>query len=214
MACSIPVRAQWAGAVSLASADMFRGESASGNDPVVSGSISIESNIGLFAGASAGLAVGEDRVRFSSLTQYAGYALRTGEVSVEAGLIHRSYDRVTDKSYRRGYFEGYAGMSWKRFKVRAYVSPDYLKTGGATIYGEVDAHVARFGTWSLDTHGGIYLIPKDDHQPGRNIYTDWRAQVGGPAGPVFVSLGVARTNYPVLGTSHRARAFATVGKAF
>lgn len=211
-----PAQAQVAGSLSISTREMFRGESLSGTDPALSASVSLDSGSGLFAGASASLAPGDDGMRFVSLVQYAGYARRIGQVSAELGVIHRTYDTVVDTAYRRGYFEAYAGLSFKAIKGRVYISPDYLVDGRNTYYVEVNARLFKSGPWSLDGHGGLSLIPYDldTGRHGLQRYQDWRVQISRPVGPVFLSIGVNGTNYPVFSASGKASVFASISHAF
>lgn len=195
---------------------MFRGETISSNDPAVSLSLGFDGPAGFFAGASASVAGGGGDPRINSSVQYAGYALRKGEVSLEAGVIHRNYRRVVDSAYRNQFFEGYAGIARRSIKARIHVSPDYLRDGRMTYYGEVNARLLALGEWGIDGHAGLSLIPRDigSGRKGLRHYRDWRVQVSRPVGRAFVSAGVAGTNYPVYSASGKARAFASLGYAF
>lgn len=195
---------------------MFRGESISGNDPAFSMAVSVEGPAGLFAGASASVAVGKDDPHLSAATQYAGYALRQGRTSIEIGVIHRYYSRVIDTDYRKDFFEGYVGVSHRAIKARIYVAPDYLRNSRATYYGEINARLLARGQWSLDGHAGLSLIPRDINsgRKGMEHFRDWRVQVSRPVGKTFLSAGLAGTNYPVYSASGSARVFASISYAF
>ena len=195
---------------------MFRGESVSGDDPVLSAGISLDARHGLFAGASASVAAGKGQPRFNALVQYAGVALRRGEVSGELGLIHRSYDQVVDTGYRRDYFEGFAGVGYHAVRARIYVSPDYLVDGRASYYGEVNARIWSTGKWLLEGHSGLSLLPHDlsSGRHGLRNYQDWRLQLSRPLGAYFVSAAIAATNYPVYSPSGKASVTVSVSRAF
>ncbi|MDF8331752.1 TorF family putative porin [Novosphingobium cyanobacteriorum] len=208
-------RAQVAGSISLATNELFRGETVTGDAPAISAGLSLDGPGGFFAGASATVTSGDGDLRVAAVTQYIGYAVRAGDVSVEAGVIHRSYARIVDRDYRRGFFEGYLGASRKGVKLRVYVSPDYLRDGQATYYAEVNARLLQLSKWSLDGHAGLSLIPYDKSGPGGlHKYRDWRLQVSRPAGRLYLSAGVAATNYPVYDASGKARVFASASFAF
>ncbi|MEI6643073.1 MAG: hypothetical protein WCL10_13620 [Novosphingobium sp.] len=68
----------------------------------------------------------------------------------------------------------------------------------------------------LEGHAGLSLIPYEegDRHGGLRRYRDWRVQVTRSLGPVFVSVGVNGTNYPVYSETGRARVFATISHAF
>lgn len=211
-----PARAQVAGSITASSSEMFRGETISSGDPVLSASVSIDSRSGLFAGASASLALNTEVPRVSATVQYAGYARRWDKVTVEFGVIHRSYARSVDSDYRRSFFEGYAGMGIGAVRARVYVSPDYLIGGGASYYAEVNAPLLRHDKWRLDGHAGLSLIPYEpgSGRGGLRRYRDWRLTVTRPVGPLFLSAGVNGTNYPVYSETGRARVFGSVAWAF
>ncbi len=211
-----PAAAQVAGNVSLASADMFRGETLSGNDPALSVAVNIDHSSGLFAGASITAAAGDRDPRITSATQYAGYALRKGETSLEVGVIHRDYGEMFDPAYRKHYFEGFVGVSHRSIRARIYVSPDYLQDGRTTYYGEVNVKLLQAGKWSLNAHAGLSLIPADldAEDQGMQDYEDWSVQISRPVGKFSVSLGVSGTNYPVFSENGRAKVFAVISRSF
>ncbi len=208
--------AQLAGSVALSSSEMFRGETISNSDPTLTVGVSLDTSSGVYAGASASLAAGSRQPRFNALVQYIGYAHRMGEVTAEFGLIHRSYAHIVDIGYRRGFFEGFAGLGFRGVKARAYISPDYIIDGRNSYYVELNARLLKMEKFQLEGHAGLSLIPYDlvDNRGGLRHYRDWRLQLTRPLGPVFVSLGVNATNYPVYSDSGRARVFASVSHAF
>lgn len=216
MAVAQPAHAQFAGSVALSSNETFRGETISRDDPTLSLSASLDHQSGLFAGAGASIAAGGGDVRLAQASQYAGYALRSGTVSFEAGVVHRTYAEVTDTDYRKDFVEFFAGITHKSVKARVYVSPNYRRDNRASYYGEMNTRLIGVGRWSLDGHAGLSLIPGDRTEGAARweTYYDWRLQVSRPLGRLFVSGGVAATNYPVYGASGKARAFVSTSIAF
>jgi uncharacterized protein (TIGR02001 family) len=216
-ALSSPAYAQFAGSIALSSNEMFRGETISANDPALSLSLSLDNESGLFAGVAASIAAGNSDPRMTYASQYAGYAKRFGETSVEAGIIHRTYERVVDTEYRRDFAEIYAGVTHKSLKARLYVSPNYRRDNRTSYYGEINARLLGVGEWSLDGHAGLSVLPGDKGSgtsPKMRTYRDWRLQVSRPVGKLFLSGGVAATNYPVYSPSGKARIFASASYAF
>lgn len=195
---------------------MFRGETISSSDPVIAASVSLDTRSGFFAGASASLALDTEVPRISSMVQYAGWARREGNMTLEFGVIHRSYARIVDTDYRRGFFEGFAGVGLGAVRTRMYVSPDYLRDGRASYYMEVNAPLLKHDKWRLEGHAGLSLIPfdKGTGRGGLRRYQDWRLTVTRPLGPLFLSLGVNGTNYPVYSETGRGRVFGSVAWAF
>lgn len=217
IALSSPAYAQLAGSIALSSNEMFRGETISANDPALSLSLSLDDESGLFAGVAGSVAVGNSDPRMTYASQYAGYAKRFGETSIEAGIIHRTYERVVDTEYRKDFVDIYAGVTHRSLKARIYVSPNYRRDNRASYYGEINARLIGVGEWSLDAHAGLSVQP--EHQStGSNsrmqTYPDWRLQVSRPVGKLFLSAGVAATNYPVYSPNGQARIFASASYAF
>jgi len=176
----------------------------------------VDDRSGLFAGADVSFASGPDTPRFTASSQYAGYALRKGSVSLEAGVVHRDYWRIMDDAYRPDYFEGFIGLSNSRGRVRVYVAPDYLQDGRNTYYGEIDARLAKVRSWKLTGHLGLALIPHDLTDPRSSLisYEDWGLNATRKLGSLDLSLGVAATNYPVFGERGNMRFKASLSRAF
>lgn len=211
-----PALAQFAGNVALSSSDVFRGESISGDDPALSVAASYDHESGLFAGGGLTVAGGKHDLRLTSANQYVGYAIRVRETSFEVGMVHRDYGRMTDLAYRRHYVEGFIGVSRPAFRVRAYVSPDYLKDGRTTYYAEANFRIATIKKWSLNGHGGLSLIPHDIGSPKHRLraFEDWSLKLNRQFGSYGASFGIARTNYPVFSNGRKAKLVVTVSRAF
>jgi len=158
----------------------------------------------------------------SALTQYAGISHRSGETSIELGVIHRSYDTIVDTAYTTDYFEGFIGITRKAMRLRLYTSPDYLIDGRMTYYGEFDAQLLKRGKWAVNGHAGLSVIPQDLGTPGgMRTYYDWSLSASHPIGGFDATLGLADTNYPVFSPSrgiglfsNRPRVFASLSRAF
>ena len=215
-AWSAPAAAQVAANVTLASNQLFRGETISNDDPGITVAVSADSRGGLFAGADASFAAGSEQPRLTASNQYAGIALRLGAASFEAGAIHRDYGAMSDDAYRKHFTELYAGISLRQVQLRAYVSPDYLVDGRNTYYVEVNARLATVEQWKLEGHGGLSLIPHDLGDPDHSLisYEDWSLRASRTIGPLTFGLGLAATNYPVFGPSGKVRLSAQLSRAF
>lgn len=216
-------QAQFAGNVSLMTSEMFRGESTSGDDAAASLEISYDHSSGFFGGASVTIAGGERNLHYNGSNQYVGYAWRQGETSLEIGAIHRDYAAASlfDEAYSPHYFEGFVGYARRNLRVRVYVSPDYLRDGRTSGYGEVNARLLKLGQWSLNGHGGVSAIPADPGDSGLRFYYDWSVQANRMVGSFALGVGIATTNYRVFGPDagpgfleNSPRLFASIGRAF
>lgn len=209
--------AQVAANVTLASNQLFRGETISGDDPGLTLAVSADLPDGLFAGADASFAAGGESPRLTAANQYAGVAVRLhGGASLEVGAIHREYGPVYDDAYRRRYTELYAGLNLRKVHVRAYLSPDYLVDGRNTYYIEINAQLATIRDWRLEAHGGLSLIPHDLGDPDQSLisYEDWSLRASRSFGPYTFGMAAAATNYPVFGPTGKVRFSAQVSRAF
>jgi uncharacterized protein (TIGR02001 family) len=218
-----PANAQVAANVTVATSNIFRGESTSGDDAATSVELSYDHPSGLFGGASVTATGGQHDPHFNAATQYAGYALRLGDSSIELGVIHRDYDArsVFDEAYSPHYVEGFVGISHRSLKLRFYVSPNYLRDGGTTYYGELEGRLIKLGEWSLRGHGGVSVVPPEPGETGMRDYYDLSLQAGRSFGKFSLSLGVATTNYPVFAPDegpglfrNKPRVFASLSRAF
>lgn len=208
--------AQLAGSVTLQSNQTFRGETISRDDPGVALALSVDSDTGLYAGADASFAAGSRQPRLTAANQYAGYAVKRGGLSLEAGVVHRSYGSMFDTAYRKQFFEFYAGASFRRVRLRAYVSPDYLVDGRTTYYVDANVGLATISKWKIDGHFGLSLIPPDlsERQGYLLNYEDWSLRASRPVGRFTFSVAVTATNYPVFSESGKARFSASLSRAF
>ncbi len=185
---TIAAHAQIAANVTLATSDVYRGESTSGDDGAASLEISYDHPSGFFAGASVTMAGGQHDPHFNGSIQYIGYTVQRGETSFELGVIHRDYrDRsMFDVAYSAHYSEGFIGVSRRNLRLRLYVSSDYLRDSRTTYYGEVNARLIKSGKWSVNGHLGISLIPPDPGATGMRARYDWSVQASRPLGRLRV----------------------------
>jgi uncharacterized protein (TIGR02001 family) len=203
-----------AGNLAIASNELFRGDSLSDESPVLRGALSIDLPAGFFAGGSLSLAQREAGVRAIASSQYAGWAVRTGQVSIEAGAIHRHYTLIVDHDYRPDYVEVFAGVSGGKARLRLSVSPDYLRSGRVSYYGDAGIRLFRLRGVAFDGHAGLSLIP-DGARANRLVpYVDASVDASRPLGPFTVTATLAWTNYPVFSASNGPRFAASIGKSF
>lgn len=223
LAMAAPAQAQVSANVTLATSNMFRGESTSDDDATASLEVSYDHPSGLFVGASVTAAFGEHDPHINGSNQYVGYAVRRGETSLEIGMIHRDYDSTSlfDDAYSPHYFEGFIGITRRSVRLRLYVSPDYLRDGRTTYYGEVNGRLLKLGKWSLNGHAGLSVIPPDPGDVGTRYYHDLSLQANRSLGKFSLGIGIAETNYPVFGPDdgpaffqNKPRVFASISRAF
>lgn len=216
MAWTQPASSQVAANVTIQSNQMFRGETISADDPGLTVAASVDLPHGFYAGADASIAAGNRGLRVTASNQYIGISKRIGETSVDMGVVHREYGPIFDTAYRRSFNEIFAGVTLRKLQLRAFLSPDYLVDGRNTYYIEANARILSAGDWGLDGHAGLALIPHDlgDPRTGLIAYRDWSLNASRPVGKFKLNLGVAATNYPVFGSSGKARVSASISRSF
>lgn len=207
--------AQYAAGVTVATNQIFRGQSVSEDRPAASLALSFDHSSGAFAGASLSVGVGGDGPVLDANTQYVGYALRRGETSFELGAVRRAYRDLSDRDYARSYVEGFAGVTRGRTSARLFVSPNYyVRDDRLTFYGEVNTTLANVEDWSLNGHAGVSLVPGHGVGSGLRAYQDWKVDASRAVGKFFIAVGVAGTSYPVVAANGKPRLFAVVSRAF
>jgi uncharacterized protein (TIGR02001 family) len=124
-----------------------------------------------------------DHVDLLALTASLGYAHRLDERwSVDGGVVRAQYRRQGPDNRDEHYTELYLGLTSDRVSTHVYYSPDYLRPGWTTLYGEVDATVARVEKVQLGVHLGA-LAPLYT-SPNARTQFDWRASAARQFGPV------------------------------
>lgn len=207
--------AQTAVELTLASGETYRGESIARADPVARIALSVDHKSGVYAGGSASVAAGAHDPRLAASTQYLGYAARRGGTTFEVGVVHSHFRTMTDLSYNNDFFQGFAGVARKTLRLRVYASRDYLRDGRTTWYGEFNARLARFGSWSLGGHAGLSRIPADPGEPRHwRSYHDASLTLARSFGAFNFSAAATATDYPVIGTNQGPKFTAALSRAF
>lgn len=172
-----PATAQVGAAVSLFSDDRFRGYSLSDGRPVGIIDLSYDAPDGLYGAiSSSGVATRHEGLEPLGLVLNAGYAkaLKSG-LTLDLGAIHSNFSHYSARASRRSYTEVYAGLSGKLLSGRIYVSPDYLRPGEPSTYGELETSVPLGARWRLTGHAGM-LVPLRERSEYRSYSPqfDWR----------------------------------------
>ncbi|HEX5182651.1 MAG TPA: TorF family putative porin [Allosphingosinicella sp.] len=187
----MPARAQLALSGTVASNDVFRGDSTSGDRPVATFTIAYDDFRGPYAGLSlTAVATGQGIEPLQSI-QYAGYAhrLKSG-VSLDIGVSHWDSSHYHSGPYGRDFTEAYVGIVGRRLSSHIFLSPDYEGRGGS-VYAEVDGLLLDRGNWSLTGHAGALAAPSETIAPRRNFEADGRLAVTRRFGRNALSLAFA-----------------------
>lgn len=182
-----PAAAQAGAAISLFSDDRFRGYSLSAGRPVGIIDLSYDAPDG-FYGAISGSAVAtrHEGLQPLGLVLNAGYAkaFKSG-MTLDLGVIRSNYSHYSTRANRRSYTEIYAGLSGKLLAGRVYLSPDYLRSGEPSAYGELEGNLPLGDKFRLTGHAGV-LVPlreRSEYQGYRPEF-DWRLGIARQLGRV------------------------------
>ena len=207
--------AQVAVAASVFTDDRFRGYSLSDGRPVGIFDISYDAPDGLYAAASgSAVATRHDGLQPLGLQLNGGYAKRLSpSLTLDLGVVHSNYSRYSSSGPARSYTEAYAGIAGKFLSGRIYVSPDYLKPGAWTAYGEVNGNVPAGSKLRFIGHIGL-LLPFErrvDYETYRPEF-DWKLGVARDFGPVTATVAWTGTRhhedrYPYESRATRALVF-------
>lgn len=151
-----------------------RGYSVSSGRPAATLALSYDHPTGLYANATTTGGLAHDDPVFFGLVANAGYARRVApQVSIDGGIARTQYFRAAATGNAH-YTEFYAGVFAHGLSARVHLSPDYLRHGVSTAYGEVDAMLKSFGPWRLNGHVGMLNYLSTPRYVHRSTQYDWR----------------------------------------
>lgn len=169
--------AQTGAAFSLLNDYRFRGFSLSDGRPVGVFDLSYDAPNGLYGAASGSIVVSRgDGLQPLGIQLNAGYAKRLrSELTIDVGIVHSAYSEYSSRGSAYSYTEIYAGLGGKLISGRVSVSPDYLKHGVWTVYGEANASIPAGSKLRFTGHVGL-LAPLDYHGSDGHYRheLDWR----------------------------------------
>jgi uncharacterized protein (TIGR02001 family) len=184
---ALPAHAQVAGSVSLDNDYRLRGYSLSGRRPVATLDLSYDHDSGVYANASASAAFDyREHVDLLAVEASIGYARRVSRtLSIDAGVARLQYRAGRSDNLGTHYTELYVGLTSARVSTHLYYSPDYLRPDVATLYGEVDATIARVEKVRLAAHiGMLTTLSAPDGAANHRTRYDWRASAARQFGPI------------------------------
>lgn len=174
-----PASSQVAVAASILSDDRFRGYSLSNDHPVAILDLSYDAADGSYGAVSGSVVADHEGIRPLGFQLNGGYAKRlTPGLTIDVGAIHSDYSRYSSRGRRKDYTEAYVGLAGKLLSTRISVSPDYLKPGMWTLYGELNGNVPAGSKMRFTAHLGV-LKPLRRNNYGEYFRTalDWRVGV-------------------------------------
>ena len=178
--CASPAAAQTGAAFSLLNDYRFRGFSLSDGRPVALFDLTYDAPDGLYGAVSGSIvATRHDNIQPLGIQLNAGYAKRLHSgLTIDVGAIHSTYSEYSSRGSAYSYTEVYAGLAGKVVSGRIALSPNYLRHGVWTAYGELNGNVPLASRLRLTGHVGM-LLPlnySNDATHYRHEF-DWRIGV-------------------------------------
>lgn len=193
LACiASPAAAQLAGSFTIASDYRYRGYSLTGRNPALTANLSYDDASGLYLAAS-GTAVIDDGPAIAAGQANIGYARRLKPgLSIEAGLLGSHFGARAPAGRAVQHAEAYVGLTWQPLSVRVFYAPDYLETGSATVYAELDAVVQPAEKWRVNGHlGALDYRTRPYAYASGAIQHDWRVTVARELGAIELRAAVS-----------------------
>ncbi len=147
----------------------LRGYSISNDHAVGIVDVAYDHGSGFYANGSmvAGQRGAGDDLTVVGLIGNVGYARRLNErLTLDTGVVHTSRLAHYSAGTTGRYTEGYVGLNAGNLSARISYSPDYLRDGVKTLYGEVNGGFDLTEKLRLDAHVG-YLNCVDYPEPRR-----------------------------------------------
>lgn len=155
-----PAHAQLSGSLSVDSQDRFRGYALGQGRPVATLDLSFDHPSGFYANASVTEVDSvHDDLRLLATQGSLGYAQRlTGNLSVDGGVTRTQYEVGPQTDVSVHYTEIYAGATTNRSAFHLFYSPDYLRPGVSTLYGDASVLAATIKDVKISAHVGVLQV--------------------------------------------------------
>lgn len=186
------------GGAALGTDYMYRGQSQTGNNPAVSGTLNYKYTTGGFADVYAG--AWASSINFGGnmeLDWYGGLTGVVGDTGLgwEGGFLYYQYPGQ-NQGDELDFVEGHFGISYSfanlpgtpstNFKM--HFSPDWQLNTGDAIYTEGNVSFTLPYSFGLSGHVGHQDVD-DNATWGTPDWTEWNIYLSRPLGPVVISVG-------------------------
>lgn len=194
LALASPAAAQVSGSLAVQSNYVVRGYSISAGKPAAVLGLSYDDPSGAYANASViGALDNGDNPVLQGAIGNVGYAWRLApRLSLDAGVVRTQYFRLFGVENHVGYTEGYVGGAFHNLSAHIFYSPDYLRSGARTVYGEIEGSTETWAQIRLAAHVGyLDYISFPAGAPARADQCDWRLSAARFIAPFDLHLAVS-----------------------
>jgi uncharacterized protein (TIGR02001 family) len=177
-----PALAEISAEIELKSDDRFRGRSLSDGRPVIEADVSIDSEMGIYAGGSVtAILTGESRAGLQGVDGYIGYATRIDDaLALDIGVAGYAYERRYSGNRAAQYAEVYAGVTAGKFAAYLHFAPNYFDRDVSVLYADLNLAQPLGSDWTLKAHAGLLLQTSDPSGLGKKNRYDTRLAVSRP----------------------------------
>jgi uncharacterized protein (TIGR02001 family) len=149
---SITALAQTGESISLASDYRFRGLSLNDDKPDARVDFAYDDVDGWYAGGGLTRVKPYQDMAQGQVLAYGGWrANLVGDTDWEAGISLAGFTRTSHSDYA----EAYAGLLWRDWSARLYISPNYYGSGERTAYVEGNFNHSLSNRFYLTAHAGV-----------------------------------------------------------
>lgn len=193
----------WSGGAALGTDYMYRGQSQTGNNPAISGTLNYKYTTGGFADIYAG--AWASSINFGGnmeLDWYGGLTGTLGETGLgwEAGFLYYQYPGQ-NQGDELDFIEGHVGLSYTfdqlpgspSTNVKVHFTPEWQLDTGDGIYTEGNVSFSLPHSFGLAFHVGHQDVD-DNAAWGTPDWTEWNVYLSRPVGPVVVAVGYHDTD--------------------
>ncbi len=193
----------WSGAAALSTDYIYRGQSQTGNNPAVSGTLNYKYTTGGFADVYLG--TWASNINFGGnieIDWYGGLSGTFGESGVgwEAGFLYYQYPGSGDGS-DLDFVEGHLGLSYTfenipgtpSANVKAHWSPEWQLDSGDSLYTEGNVSFVLPYEFGLSVHVAHQAVD-DNLTWGSPDWAEWNVYLSRPLGPVTIAVGYQDTD--------------------
>ena len=152
-----PASAEISSEIELKSDDRFRGRSLSGGEPVIDADVSIDTNSGIYAGASVTVTLsGKSRAGLQGVDAYVGFAKRINkDVTIDVGVAAYAFTQRYSGNFDDRYAELYAGASSGGFAAYLHYTPSYFGKSVPVLYADLNFTRRVGADFTVKAHVGL-----------------------------------------------------------
>mgnify|MGYP002393177745 CR=1 FL=1 len=183
--------AQLSTSVTLSSDVRFRGQSITDEHAAITADLGYDDPSGVYLAANSTTALVHGKVEPVNVQGNIGFAHRLASgPTIDIGVLRSDYREYYGGRDRTHFTEAYAGVLTNHFAFYLRYSPDFLRPGLRTLYGEINATTEVAARWHLSAHIGAQARLAGPPLAAASG-VDWKLGVARETGPFELQLAVS-----------------------